>query len=866
MRHLTYVPGQSSYPVCFLVPTIRGDDIRKAYLEPYSVDTKDVLVIDLHYSQTSKRTPMAEMRRYISEELVPVFADMGIEYLVVTDAEYFKALTKAQKVDASLGYVMDCEFGTQKVIYVPSFRQIFYDPEKVTAKISQGMTALVEHRKGTYQPPGDDVIQFEIYPKTYEEIKEALDYLLKLDKDLACDIEGFSLKPQKAGVGTISFAWSKHKGIAFAVDYSPIEGATEAPYGEQIYNKPVRGLIQSFFKKFKRKLVFHHIAYDASVLIYQLFMKDLLDTGGMLDGISVIMRDWDDTKLISYLATNSCAGNKLSLKDQSQQFAGNYAMGDNIKDILKIPLDKLLRYNLIDGMATWYVREKHWDTMVSDQQLEIYETLFKPSTVDIVQMQLTGMPVNMKRVKEVKIILKNAEKEAVTKIQSSQLVQCFVDDLRWTYVCERNAKLKKKTITINDPEVSKVVFNPNSAPQLQKLLYEMLALPVLDYTDSKQPSTKAKTLASLKSHTSNPEVLELLDALLDYASVAIILETFIPAMENAIEGPDGWHYLFGNFNLGGTLSGRLSSSDPNLQNIPASSKYAKLIKSCFEAIFGWVFVGLDFNSLEDKISALTTKDPAKLQVYTDGYDGHSLRAYSYWAEQMPDIDPNSVESINSIEKKYKPIRQKSKAPTFALTYAGTYTTLMKNCGFSMEEAKMIEASYKGLYKVSIDWVAAKLDLACDDGYVTGAFGLRVRTPLLAQVIRGTSKTPHEAEAEGRSAGNALGQSWCLLNSRAWAEFMGKVRDSEFRLDIRPCAQIHDAGYAMVRDDVRALAYVNEHLVKAVQWQDHPDIWHDEVKIGGGLSIFWPTWDQEIHIPNGATEDEILEIVAKAIKA
>jgi DNA polymerase-1 len=230
-------------------------------------------------------------------------------------------------------------------------------------------------------------------------------------------------------------------------------------------------------------------------------------------------------------------------------------------------------------------------------------------------MQLTGMPVNMKRVKEVKIILKKAEKEAVTKIQSSQLVQRFVDDLRWTYVCERNAKLKKKTITINDPEVSKVVFNPNSAPQLQRLLYEMLALPVLDYTDNKQPSTKAKSLESLKSHTSNPEILELLDALLDYASVAIILETFIPAMENAIEGPDGWHYLFGNFNLGGTLSGRLSSSDPNLQNIPASSKYANLIKSCFEAIFGWIFVGLDFNSLEDKISALTTKDPNKLAVY-----------------------------------------------------------------------------------------------------------------------------------------------------------------------------------------------------------------------------------------------------------
>jgi DNA polymerase I-like protein with 3'-5' exonuclease and polymerase domains len=89
--------------------------------------------------------------------------------------------------------------------------------------------------------------------------------------------------------------------------------------------------------------------------------------------------------------------------------------------------------------------------------------------------------------------------------------------------------------------------------------------------------------------------------------------------------------------LGGTLSGRLSSSNPNLQNLPANSKWAKLIKSCFQAPPGWLFCGLDFASLEDKISGLTTKDPNKLKVYTDGYDGHSLRAFAYFNDQMPDI-------------------------------------------------------------------------------------------------------------------------------------------------------------------------------------------------------------------------------------
>jgi len=191
---------------------------------------------------------------------------------------------------------------------------------------------------------------------------------------------------------------------------------------------------------------------------------------------------------------------------------------------------------------------------------------------------------------------------------------------------------------------------------------------------------------------------------------------------------------------------------------------------------------------------------------------------------------------------------------------------MKNCGFPKEKALMVEERFKVLYSTSIDWVNSKLDQASKDGYITAAFGLRVRTPLLKQVIRGTSKTPYEAEAEGRTAGNALGQSWCLLNSRASAEFMGKVRASKHRLDIRPCAHIHDAQYMLIRDDIDALMFANEHLVKAVQWQDHPDIGHDEVKLGGEFGIFYPDWGTEITLPNGATEDQVFSVIEEAMKA
>ena len=904
MFNLTLVEkSQLNYPIVYLVPYLRKEDMVREYIDRFEIPHEDVLFLTLHYEEGKKKTSVEEMKRYINEELMPALKDVNAQYIVVADGDYFKVLTKNTKVDANAGYVLDCAFGPYKVISIPNYRQIFYDPDKIRHKIKQGTEALLSHIGGSYKEPGTTIIHTEHYPRTNSEIAVWLERLLAMDCDLTIDIEAFSLKHFSAGIGTITFCWNKHEGVAFPVDYEEIPGATEAPFGKQTYNKEVRAMLCDFFKRFKRRAIYHSIGYDVTVLIYQLFMKNLIDTEGVLDGLDIMMNQWEDTKLITYLATNSCAGNKLGLKEQAQEFSGNYAQ-EEINDITRIRLPDLLRYNLVDGLSTWFVYEKHWATMIADEQFEIYTTLFKPAMIDIVQMQLTGMPLNMKRVKEVKIILEDIEKKALDTIQNTNVVKQFTYRLNEDWVEWKNSTLKKKRVTLAD---AKEVFNPNSGPQLQKLLFEMLGLPVISLTDSKQPSTDGDSLRALVHHTKDEDILSFLNAMLEYGAVNKILTSFIPAFERAAQGPDGWYYLFGNFNLGGTLSGRLSSSDPNLQNLPSTNTkmainklIVKLIKSCFEAPPGWLFSGLDFASLEDKISAVTTKDPNKLKVYTDGYDGHSLRAYAYFTDEMTDIrlsgdkqafkvtvgdkteyflegDHNipttavaitgkefDVASINSIQYRYKPQRQDSKAPTFALTYQGTFITLMTNCGFSKEKAQAIEAKYHELYKVSDDWVQNKLDLASKTGYVVVAFGLRVRTPLLKQVITGLKKTPYEAKAEGRTAGNALGQSWCLLNSRASAEFMSKVRKSVQRLNIRPCAHIHDAQYLLVRDDIDTVLYVNEHLVKAVQWQEHPDIAHDEVKLGGEFSIFWPNWTGEITIPNYATADQIYSVIEKSL--
>lgn len=576
MNYLTF-KDQAEYQVAFLVPRIQKKELLQHYFEPFGMTLEDIMVLDLHQGVGKKKVPMAEMRAYLTEEVVPYLLEGKTKIVAVTDAEYFKALTKAGSVEANLGYLMDSEMGDFKVIYVPNYKAMFYDPVKVGSKITMAMNALASALRGNYEAPGANIIHFAEYPARPEDIEAWLVKLLNMNCPLAIDIEAFDLKHDKSGIGTISFAWNKHEGIAFTVDYQEEEwtgmvrnkktGKDQEVrfHGKQVKNEPVRAMLKQFFILYQQRAIYHNIAFDAYILAYQLFMDDILDQDGLLEGLDVMLKNWDCTKLITYLATNSCAGNKLGLKEQAHEFAGNYAMtDDDIKDIRRIPLPKLLEYNLVDSLSTWYVYNKRKPQMIHDHQEAIYETIFKPATKDIVQMQLTGMPVNMKRVLEVEKILQAEEDSAVNRIQSNPLVQRFIHQKNEKWVVEKNLSLKKKVVTIAD---AKEVFNPNSPDDMVGILFEMLALPVLSRTKTKQPSADGDSLEKLVHHTKDPQVLDLLKALKDFKDVNKILGTFIKALKGASLGSDGWHYLFGNFNLGGTVSGRLSSSKPNLQNL-----------------------------------------------------------------------------------------------------------------------------------------------------------------------------------------------------------------------------------------------------------------------------------------------------------
>lgn len=864
MKTLKFIDGTPTPKVGILIKesSFRADKLRSFYVDRMvdaGIPIEEVVAFSLEYTKAGK-APASLIKDYLGTWLQS-FKDAGVKYLFCADSAYFKSLTKQTKAEVNLGYVLPCAipgFEDMHVVYSLGYGALVHNPNQ-QEKIDLSLEALTTHYNGSYVEIGSDIIHEERYPNSISAIKKELAFLSN-QPVLAVDIETFSLNLRDAGLGTIAFAESKHSGSAVCVEYQPIVPESGI-YGVRGENQRVKDLLREFFEGYQGKLVAHNASFDFKCLVHSLWMKHPLDKVGMLKGIEVLTRCFDDTKVIAYLCLNSTAKVSYGLKSLAQSFAGNWAE-DEIKDIRKISPEKLLRYNLVDVLSTMFVHEQYYQMMYDENQDDIYHGLMLPSLRTIIQMECHGLPIIPERVKEVKDILTQEINHCIAVLEVNPYVQEATDKLQLETMKATNAKLKTKQHPrekFNDP------LNYNSGQQLAVLLYDVMELPVIEWTDTKERATGEKVIKALGKHTSDPEKIEVINALRKYSKLAKLLSAFIPAFENAWLKADGMAYLHGCFNLGGTKSGRLSSSDPNLQQIPASGDLGKMIKTCFAAPYGYIFCGADFASLEDRISALLTKDPNKLKVYLDGYDGHSLRAFSYFGDQMEGIDPNSVESINSIEDKYPDLRQLSKAPTFLLTYGGTYHGLIKNCGFSPEVAKQIEALYHELYEHSDNFIANRIQKeAVERGYVNLAFGLKLRTPLLGKTILGNKYTTYEAQQEARTAGNAMGQSYGLLNNRAAVALMEKVWASPYKYDVMPVAWIHDAVYLIIKDDIRVIEFVNKHLTQEMMWQELPEIWHDKVKLGGDLDLFYPNWSHGITLNRYSNQQEIIDTVDAAM--
>jgi DNA polymerase-1 len=220
--------------------------------------------------------------------------------------------------------------------------------------------------------------------------------------------------------------------------------------------------------------------------------------------------------------------------------------------------------------------------------------------------------------------------------------------------------------------------------------------------------------------------------------------------------------------------------------------------------------------------------------------------------------------INSIEHKYPEIRRISKGPTFALQYGGTWHTLWKRGGLPKEQAKQVEKAYRELYKISEKFNANNKDFMEKHGYVDCAFGLKLRTPIVTKVILGNSKTPYEAEAEVRSANNAITQSWGMLLNRAMISANKRIEEAGHGFNILPCNMIHDAGYFLIRNDPEIIKFLNDVLIEEMEWNDHPAIYSVDVPMAASLEI-GKSWDTLESLKNNASIEEIKKLSCVKIK-
>lgn len=230
-----------------------------------------------------------------------------------------------------------------------------------------------------------------------------------------------------------------------------------------------------------------------------------------------------------------------------------------------------------------------------------------------------------------------------------------------------------------------------------------------------------------------------------------------------------------------------------------------------------------------------------------------------------DVQAYNVKRIKYIKDNYGPLRSKSKSITFALQYSGTANTLVNNSGFEMEEAIAIVNNYKDLYKESEEYTNGRIAQATKDGHVQIAFGLRLRTPVLAKSILGNNKTPYLATAEARTVGNALSQSYGMLTCRALNEFMERVYASEYKHDIMPVNIVHDATYLMIRDNIHVVKWVNDNLIDCMSWQELDEIKHDKVKLPAELEVYYNGWHQPIVLPNRASRRQIKDVVKEQVQ-
>ena len=531
---------------------------------------------------------------------------------------------------------------------------------------------------------------------------------------ISIDTETTSLDYMKAEIVGISFSVSKNN-------------AAYIPLQHNYVGAPVQLSLQDTLEKLKpiledktKKKVGQNLKYDKEV-----FANYNIN----LQGIE------HDTMLASYVVNSTATRHNLDalalnyLNTKTIRYEDVAGKGAKQIPFNQVTIEKAAPYAAEDAEI---VTRLH-DVLISELQKtpvleKIYSEIEIPLLSVLCRIERNGVTIDPKMLKKQTADLKNKMLEIETKAHS----------------------------------LSKESFNISSPKQIQSILYDKLNLPVLAKTPKGQPSTAEPVLQELS------EQFELPKLILEYRSMSKLCSTYTEKLPQMINNKTGRVHT--SYHQAVAATGRLSSSDPNLQNIPIRTEEGRKIRQAFIAPKDYVIVAADYSQIELRIMAHLSKDKGLLTAFEKGLDVHKTTAAEVFA-----ID---------IQKVTKDQRRAAKAINFGLIYGMSAFGLAKQLGIERNDAKQYIDLYFNRYPDIKNFMDLTRNKAKQNGFVETVYGRRLYLPEI------NSKNAAQRQYAERTAINAPMQGTAAdIIKNAMIDIDDWLNKTNF--DAKMLMQVHD---------------------------------------------------------------------------
>ena len=459
--------------------------------------------------------------------------------------------------------------------------------------------------------------------------------------------------------------WARMVGISFSFEegnacYLPlVHRYLGSP--DQLELKTVCEKLKPIFEDKRIKKCGHNIKYDLIVMANE---------GIALDGVGF------DTMIASYLLNPSSRGHGLdaltmeyfghkNLTYKEMVGAGNREIGFD-----EVEVNRATEYAAEDSDMTWRLKGK-LQPQLKDSTLKLYKEIELPLLEVLAEIELNGVYVDRKHLTELS-----------SKIDKQLL------------------RLEKDIYVLADEE-----FNINSPKQLSVILFEKLKLPVVKKTKTGY-STDVSVLELLAAEHKLPKQI------LSYRQLAKLKSTYVDALPGEIFKNTGRVHT--SFNQTVAATGRLSSSNPNLQNIPIRSDMGKEIRKAFTAEGDNMLLSADYSQIELRLLAHLSKDRALKDAFDKGEDIHARTAADIFGSSLDKVDENS--------------RRMAKAVNFGIIYGLSAFGLSRQLNISRKDAKDFIDQYFLLYSKVRGFMDNTIAEARECGYTLTMFNRRRYLP------------------------------------------------------------------------------------------------------------------------------------------